>query len=593
MRGDILSFGIILLLIVSLAVIPAYAKYVDTVEISKGDIVKINETIGNTTKTYELTIDEITQSKVIVGVKYDSTSYDKILHIDEASKIGNLEVVYVRSGETPKLIVLGLDNATYTLRIESSGVTEESGEEEEETIQMIVVPTPLNPGKNFYALFEGLDKGELVIIDPSGWMDSVPIRHGMAYGTLSRTASDQVIFRVYDEEENLVLTKVIEVNRKTYSNVPVTIYPKKPVRGGGLVLLFQDATLSGTVLIIDSYTGMSNTTTITQGFAAMRIPSDFVGPIIVRAMDSSGAPIYQAILELSGEAIGNKLVVTLNPNPANTGQAVKVNVKFNGKPVDGAVVKVMSNGNVIQSVTTLSGQATLNIRNPGTYTVVAEYNGIKSNTVSLTIRKPLTISLLTAKPEPNKPVTVSITQGASYQITGPGLATPITGVSSGTVTFTPTSEGRYTITATLDGQTRTINVNVVKHYTINVDRVVDGIFSREMEVTVLDSDGNPANGLLKVKFPNGITRTYQVNNGYVKFSIDDGGGIYTLTFGSSSKVVNVPPKSGQIALATILTILLVSVILVAVVLKKTNIISTIKEKIESREKGDGGKLTGI
>ena len=82
-------------------------------------------------------------------------------------------------------------------------------------------------------------------------------------------------------------------------------------------------------------------------------------------------------------------------------------------------------------------------------------------------------------------------------------------------------------------------------------------------MSVFDSIGSPANGVLLVTKPDGITDKVALSNGKAKISVDKEG-VYTLKFGTASTQVNVP-KEGINYLPAI--VLVAVVILVLIILR--------------------------
>ena len=535
-----------LLLLVTVA--SAY-QLIDIVSIQEGDIVRVTETINTTTTEYSLLVTYIDSNKVRLSIdKNNIDQGERTIYVNQYTLISNLKVYYLRINNVPFLKIYGQDNAQYSITKESVGTgTGGTGAgEEQEGIEVTIAPSPLIPGKNFYVLVDGLRYGELVVIDTGGWMDAINIKDGLAYGTLPKDVSDKIIFRIYDENDNIVKTQIVDVNKNVYGDISATIFPQKPKRGGGMVILFSKPLSGGIVTIIDSCTGLYNVTNIMSGLATFRIPLSFAGPIIIRATDSEGYTVFQTVVELSGEYIGEAgLNLILSSTTVSMNSPVTATVKRGENIVSGAEVRVEdSNGAVVTTAMTNSmGRATLNIPQYGTFKVYAVYAGKKSNELTLTVNPTLQVSVSTTSPEPGQPVTVRITKGANYEISGPDMST-ITGVSDGTVEFVPPSEGTYTVKATLGDLTRTATINVEKRYIIEYT-IKSGWFSKELEVMIHDSHNNPANGLLTVRKPDGSAETINVVNGYAKFGVSDGS--YTLIFGGTTKVVrvgNVKSKGG-------------------------------------------------
>ena len=115
-----------------------------------------------------------------------------------------------------------------------------------------------------------------------------------------------------------------------------------------------------------------------------------------------------------------------------------------------------TNGSLSVSGTSVNGTCTLTVPEIGTWSVSATLNGQTSDTktVSITDTYMVSLSFFSAT------ITVTVDSGASVALQKDG-ATIQTKTSTGTVVFTVTETGVYTVMATKNGQTTSGSVNVV------------------------------------------------------------------------------------------------------------------------------------
>ena len=121
----------------------------------------------------------------------------------------------------------------------------------------------------------------------------------------------------------------------------------------------------------------------------------------------------------------------------------------------GAMVTA-TNGSLSVSGTSVNGTCTLTVPETGTWSVSATLGGQTSDTktVSITDTYMVSLSFFSAT------ITVTVDSGASVALQKDG-ATIQTKTSTGTVVFTVTETGVYTVMATKNGQTTSGSVNVV------------------------------------------------------------------------------------------------------------------------------------
>ena len=122
----------------------------------------------------------------------------------------------------------------------------------------------------------------------------------------------------------------------------------------------------------------------------------------------------------------------------------------------GAKVTATNGSKTISGTADSTGVCTLTVPEPGTWSVSATLGGQTSNTKSVSITDSYAVALTFF----SATITVTADSGASVTLKK-GSATIDTKTSDGTVVFTVTETGTYTVEATKSGQTRSGSVNVV------------------------------------------------------------------------------------------------------------------------------------
>jgi hypothetical protein len=122
----------------------------------------------------------------------------------------------------------------------------------------------------------------------------------------------------------------------------------------------------------------------------------------------------------------------------------------------GATVTATNGSKTISGTADSTGVCTLLVPEPGTWSVSATLGGQTSNTKSVSITDSYAVALTFF----SATITVTADSGASVTLKK-GSATIDTKTSDGTVVFTVTETGTYTVEATKNGQTRSGSVNVV------------------------------------------------------------------------------------------------------------------------------------
>ena len=122
----------------------------------------------------------------------------------------------------------------------------------------------------------------------------------------------------------------------------------------------------------------------------------------------------------------------------------------------GATVTATNGSKTITGTSDSTGVCTLAVPEIGTWSVSATLNGQTSNTKTVSITDTYMVSLTFF----SATITVTVDSGSSVSLQKDG-ATIQTKTSTGTVVFTVTEIGTYTIVATKNGQTTSGSVNVV------------------------------------------------------------------------------------------------------------------------------------
>lgn len=170
-----------------------------------------------------------------------------------------------------------------------------------------------------------------------------------------------------------------------------------------------------------------------------------------------------------------------------TGTELKIVVSV----TSGATVTA-TKGSLSVSGTSVNGVCTLIVPEAGTWSVKATLNGQTSNTRSVTFTDSYTMPLTFF----SATITVTVESGASVALKKDGV-TVQTKTSTGTVVFTVTETGAYTVEATKNGQTSSGSVNVVStttSYSLTLYFVNSTLNNNEWSVIKSVSDaGNGAN----------------------------------------------------------------------------------------------------
>ena len=170
-----------------------------------------------------------------------------------------------------------------------------------------------------------------------------------------------------------------------------------------------------------------------------------------------------------------------------TGTELKIIVSV----TSGATVTA-TKGSKVVSGTSVNGTCTLTVPEAGTWSVKATYNGQTSDTKSVTFTDRYTTSLTFF----SATITVTVESGASVALKKDGV-TVQTKTSTGTVVFTVTEIGAYTVDATKNGQTTSGSVNVVSSttsYSLTLSFVSSTLNNNEWSVIKSVSDaGQGAN----------------------------------------------------------------------------------------------------
>ena len=122
----------------------------------------------------------------------------------------------------------------------------------------------------------------------------------------------------------------------------------------------------------------------------------------------------------------------------------------------GATVTATNGSKTITGTSDSTGVCTLLVPEAGTWSVSATLNGQTSDTKSVSVTDSYAVSLTFF----SATITVTVDSGASVSLQKDG-ATIQTKISTGTVVFTVTETGTYTIVATKDGQIMSGSVDVV------------------------------------------------------------------------------------------------------------------------------------
>ena len=158
----------------------------------------------------------------------------------------------------------------------------------------------------------------------------------------------------------------------------------------------------------------------------------------------------------------------------------------------GATVTATNGSKTISGTADSTGVCTLTVPEPGTWSVSATLGGQTSNTKSVSITDSYAVALTFF----SATITVTADSGASVTLKK-GSATIDTKTSDGTVVFTVTETGTYTVEATKDGQTTSGSVNVVSGttaYTLTLSFVSSTLNDNEWSTIKSVSDaGQGAN----------------------------------------------------------------------------------------------------
>lgn len=158
----------------------------------------------------------------------------------------------------------------------------------------------------------------------------------------------------------------------------------------------------------------------------------------------------------------------------------------------GATVTATNGSKTISGTSDSTGVCTLTVPEPGTWSVSATLGGQTSDTKTVSITDSYAVALTFF----SATITVTADSGASVTLKK-GSATIDTKTSDGTVVFTVTETGTYTVEATKDGQTTSGSVNVVSGttaYTLTLSFVSSTLNDNEWSTIKSVSDaGQGAN----------------------------------------------------------------------------------------------------
>ena len=158
----------------------------------------------------------------------------------------------------------------------------------------------------------------------------------------------------------------------------------------------------------------------------------------------------------------------------------------------GATVTATNGSKTISGTADSTGVCTLTVPEPGTWSVSATLGGQTSDTKTVSITDSYAVALTFF----SATITVTADSGASVTLKK-GSATIDTKTSDGTVVFTVTETGTYTVEATKDGQTTSGSVNVVSGttaYTLTLSFVSSTLNDNEWSTIKSVSDaGQGAN----------------------------------------------------------------------------------------------------
>lgn len=245
---------------------------------------------------------------------------------------------------------------------------------------------------------------------------------------------------------------------------------------------------------------------------------DFAGNTLVDLTGDSVTPATLKKGETAHNAAGEQIVGTMEAGGGTTpGTELKIVVSV----TSGATVTA-TKGSLSVSGTAVAGTCTLIVPEAGTWSVKATHNGQTSDTKSVTFTDSYTTSLSFF----SATITVTVDSGATV-VLKKGDVTLQTKTSTGTVVFTVTEMGIYTVEATKDGKTVSGSVNVVSgttSYSLTLTFVSSALNDTEWDVIKSVSDaGQGANywsiGDRKAVAVSGTVGTQSVNGTYYAYII--------------------------------------------------------------------------
>ena len=210
---------------------------------------------------------------------------------------------------------------------------------------------------------------------------------------------------------------------------------------------------------------------------------------INRIITAVGAA-YDAVEAKGGTASAAQTIESLAAavGTISTGVALQLIVTVSA----GATVTATNGSKTISGTSDSTGVCTLTVPEPGTWSVSATLGGKTSDTKSVSITANYAVALTFFS------ATIAVTADSGASVTlKKGSATIDTKTSDGTVVFTVTETGTYTVEATKDGQTTSGSVNVVSGttaYTLTLSFVSSTLNDNEWSTIKSVSDaGQGAN----------------------------------------------------------------------------------------------------
>lgn len=169
----------------------------------------------------------------------------------------------------------------------------------------------------------------------------------------------------------------------------------------------------------------------------------------------------------------------------------------------GSTVTVSKGSKVLTGTANTSNLATFTITESGTYTVYANYDGCKSNTVSVNVTTSgstytASVSFIT--------LVVTVDSGSNVTVSSGSVSKQAT--STGTATFYLPSTGTWTVTATLSGTTvsDTVTISSYTNYTLTLN------YYKYYGVKIQIGNYNPSSGVTYIEDATGMSTGSSWNN---------------------------------------------------------------------------------